>query len=71
MFTNHVVIMSFLKFCGVLVNDVLLEEKNASNEKKESKTELLLNRYIQLINCVISAYTLDTSLVPIILAFSK
>ena len=71
MFTNHVVIISFLKFCGVLVNDVLIDEKKILKEKKESKAELLLSRFIQLLNCVIPAYTQDTSLLPIILALSK
>lgn len=71
MFTNHVVILSFLKFCGVLASEVVIDEKNTIKEKKESKAELLLDRLIQLINCVIPAYTQDTSLLSIIFSLSK
>lgn len=71
MFTNHVVILSFLKFCGVLANEVSIDEKSTVKEKKESKVELLLNRCIQLISCVIPAYTQDISLLPVILSLSK
>lgn len=79
MLCNHIVILSLLSSCSILVNEVVIElqekylesKKEPKEEHLESKKELLLKQFLTFLNTLIISYSSEASLPLILVSLSK